>query len=90
MDLLADGHRSFTFMVYTNRVLKSQIIQNSNLNPILENNSKGFIGLVWFILFMTLTSNSPQTHKFISEKEKAYILANTNSEEKISQTKIKV
>ena len=46
--------------------------------------------MVWFILFMTLTSNSPQAHKFISEREKAYILANTDSEKKTSQKKIKV
>ena len=47
--------------------------------------------MVWFILFMTLTSNSPQTHKFISEREKAYILANTDSEKKTAtiQTKKK-
>jgi hypothetical protein len=46
--------------------------------------------VVWFILFMTLTSNSPQAHKFISEREKAYILANTDSEKKTSKKKIKV
>ena len=35
--------------------------------------------MVWFVLFVSLTSNSPTTHKFISKKERDYIIANTDS-----------
>jgi len=35
--------------------------------------------MVWFVLFVTLTSNSPLNHKFISKKERDHIIANTDS-----------
>jgi len=31
------------------------------------------IGVLWCLLFFTLTTNDPKTHKFISEFEKNYI-----------------
>jgi MFS family permease len=34
----------------------------------------GFVGIIWFILLMILTSNKPQNHKFISELEKNFIV----------------
>ncbi len=33
----------------------------------------GMIGVLWCLLFFTLTTNDPKTHKFISEFEKNYI-----------------
>lgn len=37
----------------------------------------GFIGIIWFILFMCLTSNSPSTHKFITRNESDYLFDTT-------------
>jgi hypothetical protein len=37
----------------------------------------GMMGVVWFFVFIFLTSNTPQTHRFISDKEKVFILAET-------------
>lgn len=39
----------------------------------------GLIGIAWFILFVTLTSNSPKTHRFISDREREYIITNTDT-----------
>lgn len=37
----------------------------------------GTIGIVWSILWLSLTSKSPADHHFISEKEREYVLKNT-------------
>ena len=40
----------------------------------------GLVGIVWFILLMILTSDSPQNHKFISENERDYIIESIGGE----------
>lgn len=35
------------------------------------------MGVAWFFLFIFLTSNTPQNHRFISKAEKTFILAET-------------
>ena len=37
----------------------------------------GMMGVSWFFLFIFLTSKTPQNHKFISDKEKSFILEET-------------
>jgi MFS family permease len=37
----------------------------------------GIIGVVWFIFWMIFASKSPSDNRFISQKEKEYIIANT-------------
>ena len=38
----------------------------------------GLIGIVWFILWMLLAAATPSDHRFISEKEREYIIKQTN------------
>jgi hypothetical protein len=35
------------------------------------------VGVVWFVLWMALTAKSPAEHRFISEREREYILDST-------------
>lgn len=37
----------------------------------------GGFGLIWFVLWIALTSKSPRDHRFISEREREYILDST-------------
>lgn len=37
----------------------------------------GTIGVVWFCLWSFLISESPENHRYISEKERAYIMGST-------------
>ncbi len=37
----------------------------------------GIIGVVWFVLWMILAAKSPENHRFISEKEREYIIDQT-------------
>ena len=39
--------------------------------------TKGIFGIVWTSLWMLLTAKSPEEHRFISEKERAYIIEKT-------------
>jgi MFS family permease len=39
--------------------------------------SIGTLGIIWSIVFYALASDTPQTHKFISQTEKVYILKET-------------
>ena len=34
----------------------------------------GLVGLVWCVLFMALTADTPKQHRFIGEYEREYIL----------------
>ena len=45
----------------------------------------GIVGIVWYILFMFLTSDSPRDHLFISNNEREYILQTTNRLEVLSK-----
>ena len=47
----------------------------------------GAVGIVWFILWMVLTSKSPKDHRFIGENEREYILVNTNMKNVVAQKK---
>ncbi len=38
---------------------------------------KGILGLIWTLLWFILTNDSPSNHKFISNREKSYILEGT-------------
>ncbi|XP_006638681.1 sialin [Lepisosteus oculatus] len=40
----------------------------------------GAVGVLWFILWTLLVSNTPETHRRISEKEKAYIMLSLRNE----------
>jgi ACS family sodium-dependent inorganic phosphate cotransporter-like MFS transporter 5 len=42
----------------------------------------GIAGVVWFVVWMILAGASPSEHRFISEKEKDYILKNTKAVQK--------
>lgn len=33
----------------------------------------GLLGLVWYLLWLVFVSDSPATHRFISEKERKYL-----------------
>lgn len=35
--------------------------------------------IVWSVIFMLIASDRPDTHRFITEKEKNYIIEHTNS-----------
>jgi hypothetical protein len=39
----------------------------------------GIFGAVWFILFMIFASDSPKNNKFLSEKEKYYIVESSDN-----------
>jgi hypothetical protein len=38
----------------------------------------GSMGIVWFVAWMILAAKSPSHHRFISEREKQYILDQTS------------
>ncbi|RNA20803.1 sialin isoform X1 [Brachionus plicatilis] len=37
----------------------------------------GSLGILWFILFVCLTADSPHDHRFISSKEKSFVISHT-------------
>jgi ACS family sodium-dependent inorganic phosphate cotransporter-like MFS transporter 5 len=37
----------------------------------------GIVGIVWFVLWMILAAKSPEDHRFISDKERDYIVDQT-------------
>lgn len=39
----------------------------------------GFSGVVWFFLFLLLTADSPNEHKFISQREKTFVINHTET-----------
>jgi MFS family permease len=43
----------------------------------------GILGVLWSILFVLLITESPEDHKFISEKEKLYIIRETAESRKL-------
>ena len=49
----------------------------------------GASGVAWFILFMLLTSESPQTHTCIGAREKKYIIDRTKGGSSLSQTRVR-
>lgn len=69
------GAQFFIYLVITDLIIYCYFTVNKNYFDY-----KGLIGVVWFILLMILTSDSPSTHKFISDKEKTYILEATSEQ----------
>ncbi|CAF0770185.1 unnamed protein product [Brachionus calyciflorus] len=47
----------------------------------------GFSGVIWFILFILLTADTPQKHKFISSKEKSFVISHTTDDEPLELQK---
>ncbi len=50
---------------------------------------KGLIGIVSCILFITLTSNSPLDHKFISKTERDFIIRTTSIDKNLKSIQSK-
>ncbi|RNA32387.1 sialin isoform X2 [Brachionus plicatilis] len=64
-------------MIKKIRFISSSICQKSSL---VENDTTGSLGILWFILFVVLTADSPHDHRFISSKEKSFVLSHTCDE----------